>query len=75
MTTYCWGREKDLSARMRTAWTSFAAVGDPGWSACGPEHRITQVFDLKDSVGPYTGQANLELWAHKAFGAVPAPKD
>ncbi|MFD7898546.1 carboxylesterase/lipase family protein [Streptomyces sp. NPDC059743] len=66
--------EKDLSARMRTAWTSFAAVGDPGWAAYGTQDRITQVFDLKDSVGPYTGQRNLGLWAHKAFGAVPAPK-
>jgi para-nitrobenzyl esterase len=66
--------ERALSARMRTAWTSFADSGTPGWAAYGPERRIAKVFDLEDSVGPYTGQVNLALWADTAFGAIPAPK-
>ncbi|MFJ2645220.1 carboxylesterase/lipase family protein [Streptomyces sp. NPDC087420] len=65
--------ERALSARMRTAWTSFAGGGDPGWPAYDSESRVAKVFDLEDSVGPYTGQVNLALWAHTTFGAVPAP--
>lgn len=64
-----------LSSRMRTTWTSFAGSGYPGWAAYNPERRIAKVFDLQDSVGPYTGEVNLSLWADTPFGAIPAPKD
>jgi para-nitrobenzyl esterase len=67
--------DEALSSRMRTTWTAFAGHGDPGWATYDPEHRIAKVFDLEDSVGPYTGQVNLDLWAGTAFGAIPAPKD
>lgn len=59
-----------LSARMRTAWTSFAAGGGPGWPAYDPARRIVKVFDRADTVGPYAGQVNLELWAGRTFGEV-----
>ena len=34
-----------LSARMRAAWTAFAAHGDPGWPAYDAEQRLVQLFD------------------------------
>ena len=34
-----------VSARMRAAWTSFAADGDPGWPAYDTERRLVQRFE------------------------------
>lgn len=65
--------ELALSTRMRTAWTSFAERGEPGWPAYDPARRVSKVFDLEDSVGPYTGEVNLALWADTTLAAVPAP--
>ena len=36
-----------LSARMRAAWTAFAADGDPGWPAYDAEQRLVQLFDAR----------------------------
>ena len=34
-----------LSARIRAAWTAFAADGDPGWPAYDAEQRLVQLLD------------------------------
>jgi carboxylesterase type B len=34
-----------LSEQIRTAWTSFAATGDPGWPRFDLEHRRTRIWD------------------------------
>lgn len=35
----------DLSARLRTSWTAFAATGDPGWPRFDPDARHIHVWD------------------------------
>jgi para-nitrobenzyl esterase len=60
-----------LSARIRTAWTGFAAEGDPGWPAYDPEERLVQVFDTEPSVTPYPEEASRRLWQDHTFEALP----
>jgi para-nitrobenzyl esterase len=54
---------EEVSAQFRTAWTRFAATGDPGWPAYDPEQRLTRVFDLPPSVVQYPEEASRRLWA------------
>jgi para-nitrobenzyl esterase len=56
-----------LSAQMRNAWTTFAAVGKPGWPECDVQQRLTQVFDTKPTVIAYpedTAQNMAERHLH-----------
>nr|BFE83404.1 hypothetical protein GCM10020093_060050 [Planobispora longispora] len=48
-----------LSGEIRTAWTSFAATGDPGWPRFDPGHRRTRIWDTvpSDAVYPWRGPA------------------
>jgi para-nitrobenzyl esterase len=41
---------QQLSTQIRTAWTAFAAHGDPGWPAYDTDHRHTQLFDTPSTV-------------------------
>ena len=61
----------DLSARFRTAWTSFAATGDPGWPAFDNEHRLTQLFDAPSAVTAYPEETSRQLWQKHDFAPVP----
>jgi para-nitrobenzyl esterase len=61
----------DLSARFRTAWTAFAATGDPGWPAFDPEHRLTQVFGARPTVAAYPEENSRRLWEHHEFPPLP----
>ncbi|MFI1996351.1 carboxylesterase/lipase family protein [Actinoplanes sp. NPDC020271] len=56
-----------LSQRMRSAWTGFAATGDPGWPAYTRDERLTQVFDTRDAVTTYPEISSLRIWADAAF--------
>ncbi|MBL7490115.1 carboxylesterase family protein [Frankia sp. AgB1.9] len=56
-----------LSARMRSAWTSFAMDGDPGWPAYEPERRLTQVFDAPSVVTAYPEERSRLIWQHHSF--------
>ncbi|MFF5924022.1 carboxylesterase/lipase family protein [Streptomyces flavochromogenes] len=56
-----------LSARMRAAWTSFAAHGDPGWPAYDPGQRLVQVFDTHPAVIAYPEEASRLIWQDHAF--------
>ncbi|WP_372410963.1 carboxylesterase/lipase family protein [Streptomyces luteireticuli] len=62
---------EEVSARMRTAWTSFAAHGDPGWPAYDDERRLTQVFDASPAVTAYPEEVSRRLWREHSFGAMP----
>jgi carboxylesterase type B len=42
-----------LSERIRKAWTSFAATGDPGWPRFDLDTRQTRIWDTEPSDGPY----------------------
>lgn len=52
-----------LSERLRTAWTSFAATGDPGWPRFDPERRWTRVWDTIPQDGPYPLADTYPIWA------------
>jgi para-nitrobenzyl esterase len=60
-----------LSARMRDAWTRFAAGGGPGWPAYDVERRLTQVFDSPPAVVPYPEERSREVWREHSFDALP----
>ncbi|KNB53750.1 carboxylesterase/lipase family protein [Streptomyces caatingaensis] len=64
---------EELSTAMRTAWTSFATHGDPGWPAYDPEHRLTRLFGSQPAVAAYPEEASRRLWEEHAFTAMPLP--
>lgn len=59
-----------LSHRMRTAWTAYAAHGDPGWPAYDAETRLVHVFDSTPAVTAYPEEASRLIWRDHAFDAV-----
>ncbi|MEV0716507.1 carboxylesterase family protein [Asanoa sp. NPDC050611] len=56
----------DLSKRMRTAWTTFATTGDPGWPPYD-NRRLTQVFDTSPAVTPYPEERSRLIWRDHSF--------
>jgi para-nitrobenzyl esterase len=60
-----------VSARMRDAWTRFAADGDPGWPAYDRHDRLTQVFDTVPVVVPYPEESSRRIWESHRFSALP----
>lgn len=60
-----------LSARIRTAWTTFAATGDPGWPGFDPDQRLTQVFDTQPFVSAYLEERSRRLWQDHDFPPLP----
>jgi para-nitrobenzyl esterase len=60
-----------LSARMRAAWTSFAAHGDPGWPAYDTEQRLVQRYDTLSAVTAYPEESSRLIWQNHTFGALP----
>ncbi|MET8162614.1 carboxylesterase family protein [Sphaerisporangium sp. NPDC005289] len=62
---------EELSARMRGAWTAFAAHGDPGWPAYDTGRRLAQIFDTPSTVTAYPEDASRLLWQDHDFPALP----
>ncbi|MCM3886860.1 carboxylesterase/lipase family protein [Frankia sp. R82] len=60
-----------LSARMRAAWTTFAAQGDPGWPAYDPDRRRTQIFDASPEVAAYPEEKSRLIWLTHSFSILP----
>ncbi len=60
-----------LSARMRAAWTSFAADGDPGWPTYDTDQRSTMLFDTPSAVTVYPEEPSRQIWQDHAFAALP----
>jgi para-nitrobenzyl esterase len=59
-----------VSARMRAAWTAFAATGDPGWELYDPSERPTRVFDVESATIPYPEESSREIWREHDFTAL-----
>jgi para-nitrobenzyl esterase len=59
------------SSAVRTAWTRFAATGDPGWPAYDPEQRQVLLIDAQPHTGTYPEEASRALWQDHTFGALP----
>jgi len=59
--------EEGLSTRMRTAWTAFAATGDPGWPRYRPDEELARVWDVSDAVVDHAAAASRQIWRqHRA---------
>ncbi|MFI5795019.1 carboxylesterase/lipase family protein [Streptomyces sp. NPDC051677] len=56
-----------LSARFRSAWTAFAATGDPGWPAYDTEQRLVQLLDAEPAVAAYPEEASRRIWERHTF--------
>ena len=63
---------EEVSAQFRTAWTRFAATGDPGWPAYDPRERLTRVFDQPPAVTAYPEETSRRLWQDH-FSPLPLP--
>ncbi|MFI2434476.1 carboxylesterase/lipase family protein [Streptomyces sp. NPDC018693] len=62
---------RELSSRIRQAWTDFARTGDPGWPAYDEERRLVQVLDEKTEVREYPEEVSRRLWEGHTFPALP----
>ncbi|MFJ5266485.1 carboxylesterase/lipase family protein [Streptomyces sp. NPDC088387] len=60
-----------LSAHIRSAWTSFAVDGLPGWPAYDLDRRLTRVLDAEPATAPYPEEASRRLWEHHTFDTLP----
>jgi para-nitrobenzyl esterase len=60
-----------LSERMRAAWTTFAAYGDPGWSAYDTDQRLVQLLDASPTVTTYPEETSRLIWQSHTFAALP----
>lgn len=56
-----------LSSRVRAAWISFAATGDPGWPAYDAGSRLALVVDTVDQVRRYPEEDAVRLWSAESF--------
>lgn len=65
----------ELSARMGSAWTAFAAHGDPGWPEYRGDDRLTQLFDATSEITRYPEVESRSIWDHFAFSALPLLED
>lgn len=62
---------EEVSARMRRAWTAFAAHGDPGRPAYDSGRRFVQLFDTRPAVTTYPEEASRLIWQDHTFPALP----
>jgi para-nitrobenzyl esterase len=62
---------RELTSQIRTAWTSFATTGDPGWPAYDSQQRLTRIFDTPPSVTAYPEETSRRLWQDHVFEALP----
>ncbi|MFI6333655.1 carboxylesterase/lipase family protein [Streptomyces sp. NPDC050535] len=60
-----------LSAHIRSAWTAFAAHGDPGWPPYDPDRRLVQLLDTRPTVATYPEDESRLLWQDHVFPALP----
>jgi para-nitrobenzyl esterase len=60
-----------LGTYIRTAWTTFATTGDPGWPAFDNAGRLTQVLDATPEVTAYPEETSRQLWQDHEFLPLP----
>lgn len=64
-------QEAELSARMRRAWTRFAATGDPGWPRYRPDEALTQVWGIRDTLVAHPEAASRRIWRQHGSSRIP----
>jgi len=65
------GQARELTSQIRTAWTSFATTGDPGWPAYDSRQRLTRIFDTAPAITAYPEDTSRRLWQDHTFEALP----
>jgi para-nitrobenzyl esterase len=60
-----------LSARMLSAWVSFADGGDPGWPPYDTDRRLVQQLDTEPAVVADPEQRSRLIWRDHDFAALP----
>lgn len=61
----------ELSARVRAAWTAFAATGDPGWPPYDLQDGRVWIVDTDPHVAPYPEETSRRLWSAHPFDPLP----
>jgi para-nitrobenzyl esterase len=59
------------SYALRTAWSRFAATGDPGWPAYDAEQRSTWIIDAQPATVPYPEEQSRRIWQDHTFAMLP----
>lgn len=59
-----------ISRQMRSAWTRFAATGQPGWPAYEPVAACTHLFDVEPRDVPDPEAASRALWSEPGFPVI-----
>ncbi|MEU6997970.1 carboxylesterase family protein [Nonomuraea sp. NPDC046570] len=59
-----------LSWQFRTAWTRFAATGDPGWPGYDPVEASTHLFDLEPADVLDPEAFSRALWSERGFPVI-----
>ncbi|MFI6290667.1 carboxylesterase/lipase family protein [Nonomuraea sp. NPDC050790] len=59
-----------VSAQFRSAWTRFAATGEPGWPEYEPVNAVTHLFDVTPSDVGDPESATRALWTEAGFPAM-----
>ena len=60
--------EAQLSARIRRAWTSFAATGDAGWPEYRPGEALARLWDVRDGVVSDPAAQSRRIWRRHRRG-------
>jgi para-nitrobenzyl esterase len=55
---------------VRSAWTSFATTGDPGWPAYDVDARRTWIIDSHPRVAAYPEETSRRLWSDESIAPV-----
>ncbi|MEV6318643.1 carboxylesterase family protein [Streptomyces sp. NPDC051776] len=56
----------ELSGQLRTAWTSFATHGDPGWPRFTLDQQTTRLWNLPPADTAYPLEASRQIWDRTA---------
>lgn len=56
----------DLSTRLRTAWTSYASTGDPGWPRFTLDRQTTRIWNVPPTDTAYPLDASRQIWDRAA---------
>ncbi|WP_406509868.1 carboxylesterase/lipase family protein [Streptomyces sp. NBC_00212] len=64
-----------VSDAMGSAWTAFAAHGDPGWARYRTDGRLTRVFAAEPHTVPYPHETSRHIWAQHTFSALELSQD
>jgi para-nitrobenzyl esterase len=62
---------EQVSQLFRTAWTTFAHTGDPGWPEYDETHRLVASLSTDLTITPYREEVSRLLWAAHDFAPLP----